>query len=112
MSEPHGATTTLPGASNLRALLPYQEGAIVSRVMLKNKAGSTTLFAFDRGEGLSEHTSPFEALLIGVDGEADITIDGQPFRVKDGDAITLPANHPHAVRAVSPFKMLLVMIRG
>ena len=88
------------------ALLQYQEGSIVSRVPLKNKGGTVTLFAFDEGEGLSEHTAPFDALVVNIEGEADIGIAGENFRVRQGEAITLPANRPHAVRAATRFKML------
>ncbi|MCC7451597.1 MAG: cupin domain-containing protein [Anaerolineae bacterium] len=80
--------------------------------MLKSKGGNVTLFAFDAGEGLSEHTTPYDALVILVDGEAAITISGETFRVKAGETITMPANQPHALKAVSPFKMLLTMIRS
>ena len=93
-------------------LLQYQEDSIVSRVLLKNKGGTVTLFAFDVGEGLSEHTAPFDALVDVIEGEADIEIAGDRFRVKQGETITLPANRPHAVKAASRFKMLLIMIRA
>ena len=96
----------------LGELLKYQEGSIVSRVLLKNKGGTVTLFAFDKGEGLSEHTAPFDALVVNVDGEADISIAGESFRLRQGETITLPANRPHAVRAESRFKMILIMIRA
>jgi quercetin dioxygenase-like cupin family protein len=90
----------------------YQEGSIVSRVLLKNKGGTVTLFAFDQGEGLSEHTAPFEALVFVLDGEAEVEIAGKVYSVKSGETITLPANIPHAVRAATRFKMLLTMIRA
>jgi quercetin dioxygenase-like cupin family protein len=93
-------------------LLQYQDGSIVSQVLLKNKGGSVTLFAFDTGEGLSEHTAPFDALVVVNDGEADIEIAGESFRVKQGETIVLPANRPHAVKAATKFKMLLIMIRA
>lgn len=93
-------------------LLQYQDNSIVSRVLLKNKGGTVTLFAFDQGEGLSEHTAPFEALVFVLDGEAEVTIDGAAYRVGQGETITLPANIPHAVRAETRFKMLLTMIRA
>ena len=96
----------------LAELLQYQEGAIVSRVLLKNQGGTVTLFAFDEGEGLSEHTAPFDALVVNIEGEAEIGIAGENFRVRQGEAITLPANRPHAVRAATRFKMLLTMIRA
>jgi quercetin dioxygenase-like cupin family protein len=93
-------------------LLQYQDASIVSRVLLKNKGGTVTLFAFDLGEGLSEHTAPFDALVVVTDGEADIEIAGESFRVKQGETIILPANRPHAVKAATRFKMLLIMIRA
>lgn len=93
-------------------LLTYQEGSIVSRVVLKNKGGTVTLFAFDKGESLSEHTAPFDALVIVLEGEADVQIAGEDFTVRQGETITLPANKPHAVNAASRFKMLLIMIRA
>ncbi|MBA2702317.1 MAG: cupin domain-containing protein [Blastocatellia bacterium] len=93
-------------------LLQYQDGSIVSRVMLKNKGGTVTLFAFDVGEGLSEHTAPFDALVVVTDGEADIEIAGESFKVRQGETIILPANQPHAVKAATKFKMLLIMIRA
>ena len=96
----------------LVALLQYQEGSIVSRVLLKNKGGTVTLFAFDVGEGLSEHTAPFDALVVVTDGEADIEIAGESFKVREGETIILPANRPHALRAATRFKMLLIMIRA
>jgi quercetin dioxygenase-like cupin family protein len=99
-------------AKPLGELLQYQDVSIVSRVLLKNKGGTVTLFAFDKGEGLSEHTAPFEALVLAVDGEAEVAIAGQAYRVKPGETITLPANIPHAVRAATRFKMLLIMIRA
>ena len=92
-------------------LLQYQDGSIVSRVLLKNRGGTVTLFAFDVGEGLSEHTAPFDALVVVTDGEADIEISGESFKVRQGETIILPANLPHALRAATRFKMLLIMIR-
>jgi quercetin dioxygenase-like cupin family protein len=96
----------------LSGLLQYQDGAIVSRVLLKNKGGTVTMFAFDVGEGLSEHTAPFDALVVVTDGEADVEIAGDGFKLRQGETIILPANQPHAVRAVAKFKMLLIMIRA
>ena len=93
-------------------LLQYQDGSIVSRVLLKNKGGTVTLFAFDVGEGLSEHTAPFDALVMVTDGEADIEIAGESFKVRQGETIILPANRAHALRAATRFKMLLIMIRA
>lgn len=96
----------------LAELVQYQDGSIVSRVLLKNKGGTVTLFAFGQGEGLSEHTAPFEALVFVADGEAEVEIAGEVYSVRQGETITLPANIPHAVRAMTRFKMLLTMIRA
>ena len=93
-------------------LVAYNDGAVVSRQITKADAGNVTLFAFDRGEGLSEHTAPFEALVFVVDGEAEVEIGGKAYSVKQGETITLPANIPHALRAATRFKMLLTMIRA
>src|SRR5580765_8403894 len=97
---------------SLGELLKYQDGSIVSRVLLKNQGGTVTLFAFDMGEGLSEHTAPFEALVFVIDGEAEVEIAGRAYTVRTGETITLPANIPHAVKAATRFKMLLTMIRA
>lgn len=93
-------------------LVDYQEGAVVSRTIVDKKTGTVTLFAFDEGQGLSEHTAPFDALVYLLDGEAEIVISGKAFRVKAGEIIIMPANEPHALRAVKKFKMVLVMIRS
>jgi quercetin dioxygenase-like cupin family protein len=97
---------------DLNKFLDYQSGAVVSKELLKRPVGTVTVFAFDQGEGLSEHTAPFDALVQVLDGEAEIIISGQPFRVKKGEAIIMPANQPHALKAVERFKMMLVMIRA
>ena len=99
-------------AVKLAALVDYQSGSIVSREILKGATGKVTLFAFDAGEGLSEHTSPFNALVQIVEGEAEITISGQPNRVTAGELILMPAQQPHALVAVKRFKMVLTMIRS
>jgi len=96
---------------SLKDLVVYQEGTIASRMIINKKAGNITLFAFDEGEGLSEHTAPFDAVLTILDGEAEITIGGTLFRLKEGETIIMPANIPHAVSAVARFKMMLTMIR-
>lgn len=98
-------------AVKLAALMDYQSGSIVSREILKGANGRVTLFAFDEGEGLSEHTSPFNALVQIIEGEAEITISGQPHRVTTGELILMPAGQPHALAAVKRFKMVLTMIR-
>jgi quercetin dioxygenase-like cupin family protein len=97
---------------NLAEMVNYQEGAVVSRQISKADAGNVTLFAFDVEQGLSEHTAPFDALVHILEGEADVSISGQPFRLNAGDAIIMPANEPHALKAVQKFKMLLTMIRA
>jgi quercetin dioxygenase-like cupin family protein len=93
-------------------LTVYQSGAIVSRTLLKRPGGTITLFAFDTGQALSEHTAPFDALVQVLDGEADVNIAGTPMRVRSGQAVLLPANQPHAVSAPLRFKMLLTMMRS
>ena len=93
-------------------LVSYQDGSVVSRVLMKQKTGNVTLFAFDAGQELSEHTAPFDALVQVLDGEAEVTIAGEGFEVRAGEAIIMPAGRPHAVRAVSRFRMLLTMIRA
>ncbi len=93
-------------------LVAYQEGAVVSRTLINQKTGTVTLFAFDVGQELSEHAAPYDALVQVLDGEAEIAIAGQPFQLKAGDAIIMPANDPHAVKALTKFKMMLTMIRS
>jgi quercetin dioxygenase-like cupin family protein len=102
---------TAASTAELAALVEYQEGAVVSRTLIDKKAGTVTLFAFDRDQGLSEHTAPFDALVYVVDGDAEITIEGEAHRLSGGELIVMPAGKPHAVRAVGKFKMMLVMIR-
>jgi len=96
----------------VKDLLAYQEGAVVSRTLIDKKAGTVTIFSFDEGQGLSEHTAPYDALVHVLDGEVEISIAGQPFHLKEGEMIVLPAGKPHAVRAISPFKMMLTMVRS
>ena len=106
-------TANLLGKSvTLAALTDYQAGAIVSREVLRKPTGTVTAFAFDAGQALSEHTAPFDALICVLDGEAEMQIAGKPHQVATGQMIILPANKPHAVKAVTRFKMLLVMIRS
>jgi len=96
----------------LAPMLKYQRGAIVSRTIIDEKTGTVTLFAFAKGQGLSEHTAPYDALVNVLDGEAEISIAGKAQRVKAGEMLIMPANKPHALKAVQKFKMLLVMIRS
>jgi len=93
-------------------LVNYQKGSVVSRTIIDKTAGTVTLFAFDQGQGLSEHIAPFDALVFLLDGVVEITISGKVHRLKEGEMIMLPANHPHALKALSKFKMLLIMIRS
>ena len=104
----------LPGAqvARIAEFVSYQDGAVVSREIVKKPAGNVTLFAFDEGQGLSEHTAPFDALVQVLEGEAEITVAAQPHRVRGGEMLLLPARQPHAVKAVERFKMMLTMIRS
>jgi len=98
-------------SAEMAALVDYQSGTVVSRTIIERNAGTVTLFAFDKGQGLSEHTAPFDALVYVIDGEADITISGHSVRMKAGETVIMPANKPHALKAVDRFKMILVMIK-
>ncbi len=105
--------TSLVGcAVELSGLVDYQEGAVVSRTIIDKKTGTVTLFAFDKGQGLSEHTAPFDALVYILEGDVQITIAGHAQRVSGGQMLIMPAHQPHALTAAQPFKMLLVMIRS
>lgn len=105
-----GADGTIP-VTKLADLVEYQEGSVVSRELVRKQAGTVTVFAFDAGQGLSEHTAPFDAIVNVLDGSADVSIDGVPHRVGAGEFIVMPAGRPHSLSAVTRFKMLLVMIR-
>ena len=93
-------------------LVNYQEGAVVSRTLVNRGTGTVTLFAFDEGQGLSEHTAPFDALAHLLEGEAEIAVSGKPLRTTAGEAVLMPANQPHSLKALTRFKMLLTMIRS
>ena len=97
---------------DLKSLADYQEGSVVSRMVVNKKAGTVTAFAFEAGEGLSEHSAPFDALVIGLEGEAEIPIGGESHIVKEGDMLIMPANVAHAVHPITRFKMLLVLIHA
>ena len=99
-------------AISVSGLTDYQRDAIVSRTIIDKKIGTVTIFAFDEGQGLSEHTAPFDALVQIVDGEAEITISGKPLAAKQGEMVIMPAGEPHSLRAIKRFKMLLTMIRA
>lgn len=92
-------------------LVEYQEGSVVSRTIIDKETGTVTLFAFDKGQGLSEHTAPFNALVHTIDGEAEVTISGKTFPLKKGEMVIMPANQPHALKATERFKIILMMIR-
>lgn len=98
-------------SASLAGLVEYQDEAIVSREIIRKNTGTITVFAFDEGQGLSEHTAPFDAFVQILDGVAEITISGKPVKASAGEAVIMPANEPHSLKAVKPFKMLLVMIR-
>ncbi len=95
----------------LSDVVSYQDGAIVSKTLIKEKNGSVTIFAFDTGQELSEHTAPFDALVLVLNGEAQIIISGQAHHLTEGEAILMPANRPHAVKAEHRFKMMLAMVK-
>ncbi|MGL6297882.1 MAG: cupin domain-containing protein [Methanobacteriaceae archaeon] len=104
---------TIKGKSiNISELANYQEESVVSREIIRKEVGTVTIFAFDAGQGLSEHSAPFDALVQVIDGEAEITISGVKNIVKKGELIIMPANEPHALDAINPFKMILTMIRS
>lgn len=109
---PRSDPEDLVGVTAQASLIDYQKGAVVSRTLLKQSGGTITAFAFDAGEGLSEHTAPFDAFVLMVEGEAEVSLSGEPRRVKAGELVKLPANQPHALRAATRFKMILVMIRA
>jgi quercetin dioxygenase-like cupin family protein len=101
-----------PEVLDLESLLDYQEGAVVSRMLLNKKIGTVTLFSFDKGEGLSEHTAPFDALVHVLEGKVEVIISKKPYILEKGQMIVLPANDPHALNALERFKMMLIMIKA
>jgi len=111
---PNKKQTGMLVAEAIRAvnLADYQKDSIVSRTLIDKNTGTVTFFAFDKGQGLSEHTAPFDALVYLLDGEAEINISGKPFSLKQGEMIIMPANEPHALKAVKQFKMILTMIKS
>jgi len=114
MAEQSRGKQEMPAAEAIHSaeMLNYQEGAVVSRTLIQRPAATITLFAFDEGQGLSEHTTPFDALAHVLEGAAEITVSGKPIVTKAGHAVLMPANQPHALKALTPFKMLLTMIRS
>ncbi len=107
-----GAENLVAQARKLIDLVDYQEGSVVSRTIIDKKTGTLTLFAFGEGQGLSEHTAPFDALVYLLDGEAEVTVSGKSVNLKEGQMIIMPAHKPHALRAIKRFKMMLVMIKS
>lgn len=99
-------------AEELSKMVDYQKGSVVSRTLINKKAGTLTVFAFEEGQGLSEHTAPFDAPVYIIDGEAEITISGKSYNVKQGEMIILPVGKPHSLKAIKQFKMLLIMIKS
>jgi Uncharacterized conserved protein, contains double-stranded beta-helix domain len=97
---------------HLKDLVQYQDGTVASRMIINRKTGSITLFSFDENEGLSEHAAPYDAVVTILDGECEIWLQGTTFQMKEGDTIIFPANAPHALSAITRFKMMLTMIRG
>ena len=110
--EQKGVEKLVAQAIRLVDLVGYQEGSVVSRAVIDKKTGTVTLFAFDEGQGLSEHTTPFDAMVYVLDGEVEIAISGKRFRLREGQMIIMPADQPHALEAVKKFKMILMMIRS
>ena len=98
--------------SSLVDMVDYQKESVVSKTLIEKKTGTVTLFAFDQGQGLSEHTAPFDALVYVLDGEVEITISGNPINLKQGEMIIMPANESHALKAINRFKMMLTMIKS
>jgi quercetin dioxygenase-like cupin family protein len=107
-----GSEIPVAEAVGLMELVSYQEGSVISRVLVSRETGNVTLFAFDEGQGLSEHTAPFDALVQVLEGEVEISIDRKPMHAKTGDLVLMPAHRPHALKAITRFKMLLTMIRS
>lgn len=105
-------SSELTGVASQSDVVAYQTGAVVSRTLVKSPGGTVTAFAFDAGEGLSEHTAPFDALVLMIEGEAEISISGKAHSLRGGQLVKLPARQPHAVKAITRFKMLLVMIKA
>jgi quercetin dioxygenase-like cupin family protein len=98
--------------AELQSLVNYEEGSVVSRTIIDKPSGTVTLFAFDKGQGLSEHTAPYDAMVYLFNGEAEITISGNSLKVKQGEMVIMPANQPHSLKAIQRFKMMLVMIKS
>ena len=112
MHNSSSATDILAKPWRLKELTAYQPSAVVSRTLVDQESGTVTIFAFDEGQGLSEHTAPYDAMVIVVEGNVNIKISGESFDLKEGEMIIMPANKPHALKAVTKFKMILIMIKA
>ncbi len=110
MNEKENESLSIPSTATLNEMVEYQPGSVVSRTLISKPSGSVTLFSFDAGESLSEHTAPFDAMVIVLDGEALVTIAGKSHALRAGETIVMPAGQPHALLAAKRFKMLLIMI--
>jgi quercetin dioxygenase-like cupin family protein len=99
-------------ALDLKRMVPYTEGAVVSKTLVDKPVGTLTLFSFDAGQGLSEHTAPYDAVVHILDGEAEIIVGGKPVKAAEGELVIMPAHVPHSLKALKPFKMMLIMIRA
>jgi len=108
----NAAKSIVAQAAKLSELVNYQDSSIVSKEIIKSEKGTVTLFAFDKGQGLSEHVAPFDALVYNFDGKAEVIIEEKPHLLEAGEVIIMPANKPHALKAIERFKMLLVMVRS
>jgi quercetin dioxygenase-like cupin family protein len=111
IAKPEEAGAAASQVFDLQAMINYQPCSVVSREIVSRKAGTVTVFAFDEGGRLSEHTAPFDAMVFAIEGEAEVFIAGEPYRLRKGDMIIMPAGVPHALNSIGKFKMLLVMIR-
>ncbi len=112
MSENEKISILSAAPADLSSIVDYQEDSVVSREVVKGKTGTLSVFSFDAGEGLSEHTAPFDAMVLILDGKAEITISGKPLLLGKGEAVVMPANQSHALKAIERFKMLLIMIKS
>lgn len=112
MESANDTQTPIAKVLKLDELIDYQDGSIVSRTLIDKETGTVTLFAFDKDQGLSEHTAPFDAMVNIFDGEAEVILSGRPVLVKQGEMVIMPANEPHALKAITRFKMMLTMIKS
>lgn len=110
--KPNKDDMLLPQVTNVAGMVEYQKGSVVSRTLIDKKTGTVTLFAFDEGQGLSEHAAPFDAMVQVIEGKVKVTISGKPYELSAGDMIVMPATQPHALQAIGRFKMMLIMIRA